>query len=176
MGLRQTLNENPVVTTVLTVVIMVAALVFIVTRFMGRGSANPRLPTTAYYSDDDGKTWFIDDAKNIPPFDHNGKKAYRAMLFKCPDGKPFVERLEGFDDDARAKIASQIQNGRAALSAEYQFSARGMMIKRPGDKNWVQLKEGDAAGIQEWGKIMTPKCPDGSMNVRPVSVEENVQP
>ena len=34
----------------------------------------------AFFSDDDGKTWFPDDAMKIPPFDHNGKPAYRAGL------------------------------------------------------------------------------------------------
>jgi len=31
----------------------------------------------AYYTIDDGTTWFVDDAQKIPPFDHNGKTAYR---------------------------------------------------------------------------------------------------
>jgi hypothetical protein len=170
------MNENPAITTVVTVVIMLAALGYIISRFMGHGNPAPKIPTTSYFSDDDGKTWFIDDAKNIPPFDHNGKIAYRAVLFKCMDGKPFVERLECFDDEAKTKIQEDIQAGKPALAAEYQFAARGMKIKRPGDTKWVELKEGDSAATIAFGEIMSARCPDGSLNARPVSVEENAQP
>lgn len=36
--------------------------------------------TTMFYSDDDGKTWFVDDMTRIPPFDHNGKQSTLAKV------------------------------------------------------------------------------------------------
>ena len=152
MGLRQTMNENPVVTTVLTVAIMAAAISFIVWRSLNRNNSTSKLPTTAYFSDDDGKTWFIDDAKKVPPFDHNGKSAYIAVLFKCSDGKPFVQRLEGYEPEAKKKIQAAIDSGKPALSAEYLFSNQGKMIKHPGDKAWAEIKEGDPASVTQFNQ------------------------
>ena len=40
------------------------------------------VPTSGYFSDDDGKTYFQDDASKIAPFDHNGKQAVSAYLFR----------------------------------------------------------------------------------------------
>jgi hypothetical protein len=170
------MNENPVVTTILTVVIMLAALGFIISKFIGHAGPAPKIPTTCYFSDDDGKTWYIDDTKHVPPYDHNGKTAYRALLYKCPNGKPFVQRLECFDADSKGKIEAEIASGKPALSAEYQYLSHGMMIKRPGETEWVQLKEGDSDSQIKWGKVMSATCPDGLPNARPVSVEENAKP
>ncbi|HET6248430.1 MAG TPA: hypothetical protein VFE47_12080 [Tepidisphaeraceae bacterium] len=143
---------------------------------LSQGGPTPRIPTTSYFSDDDGKTWYIDGNKHVPPYDHNGKTAYRAALYICPNGKPFVQRLEGFDADSKAKIEAEIAAGKPALSAEYAFQGHGMMIKRPGETEWVQLKEGDAEAQIKWGKVMSATCPDGLPSARPVSVEENAQP
>jgi hypothetical protein len=137
----------------------------------GRG-----LSASAYFSDDDGKTWFIDDAANVPPFAHNGKTAYRALLYRCPEGKPFVQRLESFTDEAKSKIEADIAAGKPPLTAEYRYLAHGMMIKRPGKTEWVELKEGDPESQIKWGEVMSATCPDGLPNARPVSIEENAQP
>jgi len=37
----------------------------------------------AYFSDDDGKTFFVDDIEKIVPFDHDGKPGFRAMVYQC---------------------------------------------------------------------------------------------
>lgn len=176
MGLRQSINNNPIVTTALTAAIMIAAIWYILHRTLGNRPTPPRIPTQCYFSDDDGKTWFIDDAKNVPPFDHNGKKAYKAILFRCKDGKPFVARLEGFDDEAKGMIQDEVSKGRNVLSAEYQTMTHGMMIKHPGDADWTTLKPGDSASARQWGEIMSIHCPDGGLNAKPVSVEENAKP
>jgi hypothetical protein len=42
---------------------------------------------TAFYSDDDGQTWFIDTVYKSTPFDHNGKQAVRAVVYSCENGK-----------------------------------------------------------------------------------------
>ncbi len=186
MGIRQSLNENPVVTTIITVVIMVSAIGFIGYKIFFGGAPSPKFPSTSYFSDDNGATWYIDDAKNIPPYDHNGKKAYIAKLFRCGEtGKPFVGYLEGFDDEAKAKIADKMQKeGRPALAAERLYMNRGMMIKRPQDTDWVESKgdSRDPDTMKKWAEIMNPKCPgDSGMilkapNLRMVGVDENAKP
>src|ERR1700722_20317754 len=38
-------------------------------------------PFNKFYSDDDGKTYFKDNAFKFPPFDHDGKPGYEAMVY-----------------------------------------------------------------------------------------------
>ena len=85
MGIRETLNKNPSITTGVTIGIIVVALVAIIYQAMGN---RPNLtPPRLYYTTDDGKNWFDEEASKIPPFDHKGAQAVRVYVFKCgPDG------------------------------------------------------------------------------------------
>ena len=88
MGIRQTLNDNPVVTTSVTGVIILAAIFFLFRSSCSGpgGGGDGRVPTKLYYTIDDGATYFPDEATKIPPFTHQGKPAYRVLVYKCPDG------------------------------------------------------------------------------------------
>src|SRR5439155_23406719 len=68
--------------------------------------------TRGCFSDDDGKTYFADDVYKAYPFDHNGKQAYRAYVYRAGSGTPFVGYL-----------------GREG----------GMEVKKPGGAKWVPL-------------------------------------
>ncbi len=75
----------------------------------GRGlmdqSRGPQIPTQAYYSVDDGQTFFADDINLVPPFEKDGKMAVRAHVFTCDGGKtPFVAYLERYTPEAKGKI------------------------------------------------------------------------
>ncbi len=160
MGLRETLNENPGLTTAATAVIILAAIVFMVLS-MFRGDpevAGPGGPVTKeFYSDDDGKTYFEDDREKIPPFDRNGKPAYRARVFTCDGGKTnFVGWLERYTPQAKKMLEDQAKNaGGGPVLMEDQS---GLQIKKPGtgDKGWVGGQ--DPATMQ----IRDVKCPNGS--------------
>lgn len=166
MGIRQTLNENPAMTTGVTAGILILAIVIIAWQAMGPRGGTPPIPTKAFFSDDDGQTWFVDSVEKIPPFDHNGKPAYRVQLFRCGEGgKPFVGHLEGFDEAGKQKIEESIKAGTkaAVASAQRMSMANGMMIKRPKDAVWVKYDIADPQSIQEFTKVLQPVCPDGSM-------------
>ena len=179
MGIREKLNENPIITTVLTIVILLGAGAYIIMRFMNHGSSNaPKIPTKAYYSDDDGSTWFVDDANKIPPFDHGGKQAVRAILFRCgKDGRPFVQRLEEYDQEVQEKIKAQLkaEHPMSPVAAQFMF-VEGTMVKKPGGKEWIKLKPNDADSAKAWTEVMNAKCPDGTTIPTPVSPDENAQP
>ncbi|HWE05022.1 MAG TPA: hypothetical protein VG326_21620 [Tepidisphaeraceae bacterium] len=169
MGIRETINEKPVATLIVAVVVIGCALGFLL---MPKGSHVPKLSSRSYYSDDDGKTWYIDDAKNVPPYDHNGKQAVRAYLYKCADGKPFVQRLEMFDISTKEAIEGQIRQGVPPLEAQLQV--RGIKIKRPADEKWAYVLNGTPQEYAAFQKVMTPHCPDGSPTPpAPVTVEDN---
>ncbi len=121
----------------------------------------------SFFSDDDGKTWFVDDASKIPPFDHEGKVAYRAAVFKCADGTQFVGRLEKFSDEVKAQMEETIRkNPSAAPVLQYTASMREIQVKLPGDPNWTKLVGSSPSVLK---KMMQPTCKDGSgaTQVRP---------
>src|SRR5690242_15812342 len=88
VGVRETLNRYPRTTMVMIAIALLAAVYFLWSA-MG-GSTAGRSGTQAYFSIDDGKTWFVDDGKKIPPFQKGGKDAVRAYVYRCPDGTKFV--------------------------------------------------------------------------------------
>ena len=159
MGLRETLNENPGLTTAATAVIILAAIVFMVVS-MFRGDAETSAgPSTdkEYFSDDDGKTFFEDDRTKVPPFDRNGKPAYRARVFTCDGGQTkFVGWLERYTPQAKKMIEDQVKSaGSGPLLLEDQS---GLQIKKPGtgEKGWVSSS--DVSTMQ----VRDVQCPNGS--------------
>lgn len=159
MGIRETLNKNPAITTGGTAAIIVIALIVIF--FQIRGESGASGDNLAWFSNDDGKTWFSDDANKVAPFDKDGKKAYRVYVYKCKDGKEFVSHLERHTPEAKAAVEKAQQDGpNADPSLLESVLIDGLQAKRPGigdePKNWI--KQTSAA----WGTITQPKCPSGS--------------
>jgi hypothetical protein len=161
VGIRETLNKNPGITTGATAAIIVLALIFIFWQL--RSGGTPAIATTAYYTIDDGATWFEDDINKLAPFQHEGKTAYRVYVYQCADGEPFVSHLERYTEAAKKMIEqSRAKSGGLEDPTIYeQISMSGMEVKDPktGDKGWV--KQGNAEAAQ---KIIEPKCPDGTTN------------
>ena len=153
MGLRQTLNENPVVTSAVVGVLTLVALYMVGRQACGGGPGTIDTGAAkAFYTVDEGKTRFVDTADKIPPFDKDGKKAYRAIVYKCADGKEFVNHLEGYPDDKRAELEKAGPN-----SMQMQMLKE---IRRPGEKVWVSMNKDP----QKYAKVALPKCPDGTSN------------
>jgi hypothetical protein len=101
--------------------------------------------TLAYFSDDDGKSWFLDDADNVPPFDHDGKQAVRATIYSYDNGsKKFCGCLMQFGPKAHKAIEAAIAKGATAdppLSPQAimfgQDFAGAQEIKKPdSDERW----------------------------------------
>lgn len=118
--------------------------------------------TRAFFSVDDGKTWFADDLNRLPPFDKDGKQANRAFVFKCADGKEFVGYLQRFTPEAKRTL-QQIQtpdpNRKGPLNPATIRDAytAGREVKRPGETQWVSGAEGPKAS-----KITAVMCPNGA--------------
>jgi hypothetical protein len=89
-----------------------------------------------FYSDDDGKTWFLDDPAKGSPFDHNGNQAYRAIVFRCPGGTPFVAFLAKFSDQEIAQDAAAMAH--APPGTPSRLSGMPLEnIKKPGESKWT---------------------------------------
>ena len=158
MGIRETLNKNPGITTGATAAIILLAVGFIIYQITGGGQ--PGMATEAYYTIDDGKTWFADDINKIPPFDKDGKQAVKAYVYKCPGGDPFVSHLERYTPAAKKAMEAAMKSNdpnNPMVMEDVQMT--GLEVKKPGTdpvKGWV--KQANAAVS---GKIMELKCPDG---------------
>jgi hypothetical protein len=164
VGLRETLNENPGLTTAGTVLIVVAAIVFIVVSWArgpveGEGVGGNQ----AYYTIDDGQNYFAAEFTKIPPFEHEGKQAVRAHVFTCDGGKTrFVGYLERFSPEAKKMVEEFArQTGSSTMAMEDQS---GIQVKRPGtgERGWVSMTHPTA---QEIRNVL---CPDGTTIPEPV--------
>jgi hypothetical protein len=60
------------------VILILASAVYIWSSLKPPSHPNP---FNKFYTDDEGQTYFKDQAFKFPPFDHNGKTAYEAMVF-----------------------------------------------------------------------------------------------
>jgi hypothetical protein len=90
--------------------------------------------TRLYFTNDEGKNVFIAPASSRPPFQHEGKLAYRAHVFSCDDGKTtFVGFL----------------SKPSAIAGED-------LIRRAGEERWFPISSPGAA------VIMGVKCPAGA--------------
>ena len=153
MGLRETLNENPRLTTGITVGIIVIVLAWILWPRGGAqtGDGGGGVATQTFFTTDDGQTWFPDDATKIPPFKKDNKDAVRAVVYKC-GGKTFVNHLERYDAAAQKALAANTGSD-AVMSDSLET---GLEVKAPGGKDWVKITDPKAQ------PIMRPKCDDTS--------------
>jgi hypothetical protein len=165
VGLRETMNKNPAMAAIIVAALIVIALGLLYWNFSG-GPAIAALGN-AYFTIDDGKTWFAADEGTLPPFQKDGKNAYRCFVFTCDDGATkFALFLQRYTSDAKARIEAERAKGDAA-DPDVMNKAQndGEQVKFPGtgddDKNWVKRStpQGQA--------ICKPACKTGG-NPKPV--------
>jgi hypothetical protein len=109
--------------------------------FGGRDHGAGSLPGDAFYTDDNGKTFFKDDVRKIVPFDHKGKQAYRADVFQGSDGKQFVGLIYRHTDSGRKELGTYFANKPSDPEGVGRrlMELRGMQVKpiAAGEKAWV---------------------------------------
>jgi hypothetical protein len=119
----------------------------------------PPLPpplTKAFYTVDDGQTWFVDEIHKASPFDKDGKEACRVMVYQC-GGKQFAGYLQRYTAEGRAKFAELANKPYLEVVKEItELSTTATEVKKPGDKTWVP------AGDDKASEIMDVACPSGT--------------
>jgi hypothetical protein len=157
MGVRQALNENPIISMAGTGIIIVAALMFIFWHLGGGHRRHSAVAEKMYYSDDDGKTYFADQAYKMTPFlGPNSRPAVQAMVFQCGNGKPFVVYLSRNSEEGRhtaEKVASD-----PGLPVAFRPNPTLIEVKRPGTKTWMKF---DPKNPKTYVDATMPKCPGG---------------
>jgi hypothetical protein len=152
MAIRETLQKNPVAATV-AAALLIVIFVFVI-RFELKGQSDFSNADKLFYSDDDGKTWFLDDPAKGSPIDYDGKKAYRALVYRCPGGQPFVAYLAKFSDHQIAQMASD----------DRVLGLPMHDLKKPGESKWVK----NSASASE-GAYPPVSCPGGGGSATMVS-------
>jgi hypothetical protein len=175
VGVLESLNTRRALTTaVVGAVVAAAALVFglkgaCTTAPAGGQAGGPA--GKCFFSADDGKSWFPDDASKLPPIDHEGKAAYRVRVFRCPDGKLFVSHLERYApaDKKRLEELRNAPGGANAMVMEQTTFMQIGEVKKPGDAQWIRLTPETS---EQYQRVTQPKCPDGStVGLQPVLPE-----
>lgn len=167
MNVRQTLREKPMAAGAVAAGLLLTAVICI--GLQSRGPDGPAAGERAFFSIDDGKTWFADDAKKRPPFTKDGKEAVRAYVYRSSDGKTFVNHLERFTPEAKQALdeadkADPKGKGAADLSSVQSAYTSGRELKRPGEAKWTS-----SGNAREVGKVLAIKSPSGSGDATPVT-------
>jgi hypothetical protein len=149
----------------LAVVLLIAAgASFVLFRSAGDRAAGPQTPDAdlAWYSDDDGKTWFAQKKSRLNYVTRDGRVAYRCWVYTCDGGKTkFAAYLERYAPEAQKQLQAIIDGKRPADPAILEgISANGLEVKKPGAGNWISIADPRAADLKD------PVCPGGG-NDRP---------
>lgn len=158
MLVREFINRHARIFAAIMIVAVAAAAYFTWLQY----ASHKVLGEKAFFTVDDGKTWFVDSSSHIPPFDHQGKVAVRAYLFYCDsDGKPFVGWLVRYTAPMKQRLERAIA-ARADAVARGETPAPmfdptpGLEAKKPGTDEWVH-----GADAQ---RLMVATCPDGTQH------------
>src|SRR2546423_15270003 len=90
MGAVQTMSEPRKLGMGVAAAVLIIGLGLLGYQFFGgRQTVSAPARSAAFFTNDDGKTFFKDDVNKMVPSDHNGKPAYRADVFQGADGKQF---------------------------------------------------------------------------------------
>jgi len=156
MGPRQWINDHQRMASAIAGTFILLALCFIAVRVRHEPGEQRRTVKQAFFSDDDGKTYFQDSAAKLPPFDHNGTPAYGAVVLRCPGGKPFVAFLQKYDILKIAEMEARIGQSETPNLILSELAGQAE-VKKPGESRWVSFK----IDPKEYARVTTPSCPGG---------------
>jgi hypothetical protein len=153
------MTTNNKIVAVAAVVIILAANGWVLWRSLaGSGSGGRR--EQAFFTTDDGATYFADDASKMTPFDHNGKPAVLAHVYQA-NGKRWVAYLEQYTPKAR-ELMEAVQ--KQQIGSDKLAGVMLKEVKKPGQDHWITPADGKA-----YIELITVGDPNGgSEQPRPV--------
>jgi hypothetical protein len=163
MFIRQKLSNDKAMGIAIGLGLIAFAAIALAIQFWPQKKANLSL---AFYTDNDGGTWFKASAFQIAPFDHDGKVAVMAQIYSYDNGsKKFCAYMVKYTPEAKKQLETAIADAQArgqppssvALFNDRGFLNSGMMVKSPGGGNpWIPFTDPRA------NQIMTINSPDGT--------------
>jgi hypothetical protein len=160
MGVREKLAANPraVITIAAAIVVISLGVIYFQWQAGDSGRATPR---KMFLTVDDGTTFFVGAADPLPPFQHEGRTAYRAYVFTCDGGKTtWVGYVERYSEQAKAllKEMQKSQAERGGAPSVPPGLLDGIEVSRPGENQWV--RQSDAALAHKVTSVYCPNAPD----------------
>lgn len=129
LSIREKMDQHPKVVGTTMAILTVIGLIAIIVELRG---AIPLAPKS-FFTDDNGKTWFRASARLHPPFQHDGRTAYRCYVYKTKQGKEFVGYLQKWP-----QAAIDLAKHDPSKPMPHMTSLpTGSLLKRPGDKQWT---------------------------------------
>lgn len=153
MSLREKMNNNKNISVGITIAIILVALWFIWYQIKGE-SIPTAPPQMAYYTTDEGKTFFAEDQMHETPFKQNGADAVRAWRYTCGDSKDLkLGYLERYTPEFLKQVAqSKAANTPMDPMIIVEQGDSIYEVKKPGQARWV--KKDSAAGQA----VIKPSC------------------
>ena len=158
MGFRERMKQRQSLMALAAGIMIVGAgvAIFVQARDLLSSGANK-----SFFTVDDGKTFFVDSSERIPPFDKDGRPAYRAHVFEC-GGKRVVGYMSRFRPEAIAALEEAKKyrgTGKPPPNVHVLASVgtTGLEVKRPGEAQWVSQ-----ADVRRATAVRVFRCPDGS--------------
>jgi hypothetical protein len=155
-GLRDTLQKHPRIFAGVAIGVILAAVVSCAWCLARPGMGSHK----AWYTDDGGKTWFADDSRKLPPFDHDGKQAVACCVYTCDGGKTnFVSYLMRLSPEGQKEVQDLIKKQQAG-DTNIRLPELPMEVELPnaGDNRWVSISS--PAGRE----MITPHSPTGDLS------------
>lgn len=174
MDIRRHIRDKPGAAGTLAAALCLGALALLAWEFhASRSNPQRAFAGKTFFSDDDGQTWFLDDESKIPPFDHNGKPACRAAVYRCGMARPFVAYLQKYTESQLAHLDSMrksfIKSHPNDPLPTGQLEMLPMAVKKPGGSKWISPPSSDrTSDPAAYYNAMRPVCPDGSTDVTEV--------
>jgi len=162
-GIRQRIGEKKGAGVALGVGLILVAAIALAVQHMPEKKADLN---QAFFTTDDGETWFADSAYRVAPFEHAGKEAVIAQVYSYAGGnKQFCAYLAKYTPEAKQKLEPAIAKAKAnneppssaALFRDHNFMKSAMLVKARGTTQpWVPMTDPKAQ------EIMSIRSPDGS--------------
>ncbi|MEX0655472.1 MAG: hypothetical protein WD534_09635 [Phycisphaeraceae bacterium] len=156
MNVREWLNNNSAVVTIVAVLVLCFALAFIIWNNSGSGRPGP---IDVYFVDLNTNEVFVGKSDQIPPIaapsdsgdDTNGVRAHIYACGDCPsdlagrsadeliDGDVFIAYLERYTDEAREIITGDVTPENE--SDYYSATEMGQLVRAVDGSNWVSIND-----------------------------------
>ena len=136
--------------------VLIAGVFFVIAIVIGWMSLSPSGPpkvTKAFFTVDEGKSWFVGDVETITPFDVDGKPAVRAYLFRCPGKGVYCGLLSRHIGGAEKKT---VEPSQSTASGNRSQSNPAKEFKKPGQSQWIDGRS------MEMVALAVQKCADGT--------------
>jgi len=164
VGIRQYVREKPAAGAVVVGALLVAAALILAKTYWPEKHADL---AQAFYTTDDGQTWFSDSAFRVAPFDRDGTPAVIAVIYSYNDGrKQFCAYEQRYSPEGKQKLEGALsaakQRGQPPASVtmfhERDFVQHYLQVKQPGGGHeWISFGDPRAS------EVLAVHAPDGSV-------------